>query len=46
MEEVRTSIEKLFDAFEANHKDASSGKRLEYSYMNSTNAGKFVRPFV
>lgn len=42
MEEVRTSIEKIFDTFEANHKDVSTGKRLDYSFLNNSNAGKWM----
>lgn len=41
MEEVRTSIEKIFDSFEANHRNHVSGKQLDYSFLNNSRDGKF-----
>lgn len=36
MEEVRTSIEKIFDSYEASNQDRSHAKRLNYSLMNDS----------
>lgn len=39
MEEVKTSIEKMFDSFEANKINANA-KRLSYSFLSSSGDGK------
>lgn len=41
MEEVRTSIEKLFDSYEANSQERSNAKRLSYSFLNDSRESEF-----
>lgn len=40
MEEVRTSIEKMFDSFEADTQDQLAVKRLHYSFLNDSRERK------
>lgn len=42
MEEVRTSIEKIFDSFEAANKINTSAKRLSYSFINNNDNGLYL----
>lgn len=41
MEEVKTSIEKIFDSFEASSKINTNAKRLSYSFLSSSGDGKW-----
>lgn len=41
MEEVKTSIEKMFDSFEASNKINANSKRLSYSFLSSSGDGEW-----